>query len=144
MEFSRKNYWSGFPFSSPGHLPNPGIQLRSLAFQADSLPSEPPGRPKGFVCVCVCVCVCNIIEYNPVASIAFQLMIDSLTCYGTSFFLSFLYYCWLLIDMFSYRSEILWVEPPLRFKAPSARVQIKAPILVLLNIKKLQIKLTFY
>ena len=57
MEFSRKNYWSGFPFSSPGHLPNPGIQLRSLAFQADSLPSEPPGRPKAFVCVCVCVCV---------------------------------------------------------------------------------------
>ena len=30
------------PFPSPGHLPNPGIKLRSLALQADSLPSEPP------------------------------------------------------------------------------------------------------
>ena len=58
VEFSRKKYWSGLPSSSPGDLPYPGIQLKSLAFQADSLPSEPPGRPK--VCVCVCVCVCII------------------------------------------------------------------------------------
>ena len=27
-------------------LPNPGIELRSLALQADSLPAEPPGKPK--------------------------------------------------------------------------------------------------
>ena len=91
VEFFRKNYWSGLPFSSPGDLPNPGIQLRSLAVQADSLPCEPPGCPKVLcVCVHVCVCVCNITEYNTVASIAFQLMIDSLTCYGTSFFLSYI------------------------------------------------------
>ena len=33
----------------------------SPALQADSLPSEPPGKPIGihkYVCVCVCVCVC--------------------------------------------------------------------------------------
>ena len=41
MEFSRPEYWSGYPFLSPGDLPNPGIELRSLAFQADSLPTEP-------------------------------------------------------------------------------------------------------
>ena len=42
MGFSRQAYWSGLPFSSPGHLPNPGIEPGSLALQSDSLPSEPP------------------------------------------------------------------------------------------------------
>ena len=46
MEFSRPKYWSGLPFPSPGDLPNPGIQPRSPALQADSLPAEPPGKPK--------------------------------------------------------------------------------------------------
>ena len=31
MEFSRQEYWSGLPFSSPGDLPNPGIKAGSLA-----------------------------------------------------------------------------------------------------------------
>ena len=30
----------------PGDLPNPGIKLRSPPLQVDSLPSEPPGKPK--------------------------------------------------------------------------------------------------
>ena len=46
MEFSRQQYWSGLPFSSPQDLPDPGIELGSLALQADSLPSEPPGKPE--------------------------------------------------------------------------------------------------
>ena len=33
------------PCSPPGDLPNPGIELRSPAWQADSLSSEPPGKP---------------------------------------------------------------------------------------------------
>ena len=37
-------YWSGLPFPSPGDLPDPGIEPRSPALQADSLPSEPPGK----------------------------------------------------------------------------------------------------
>ena len=41
----RQEYWSGLPFPSPGDLPNPGIEPGSLTFQADSLPSEPPGKP---------------------------------------------------------------------------------------------------
>jgi len=45
MEFSREEYWSGLPFPSPGYLPDPGIKLESPALQADSLPSEPPGKP---------------------------------------------------------------------------------------------------
>ena len=36
--------WIAFP--SPGDLPNPGIKPRSPALQADSLPAEPPGKPK--------------------------------------------------------------------------------------------------
>ena len=33
------------PCPTPGDLPNPGIKPRSPALQADSLPSEPPGKP---------------------------------------------------------------------------------------------------
>ena len=47
VEFSRQEYWSGLPFPSPGDLPNLGIEPRSPALQADTLPSEPPGKPKG-------------------------------------------------------------------------------------------------
>ena len=43
--FSRQEYWSGLPFSSPGDLPEPGIKPRSPALQADALTSEPPGKP---------------------------------------------------------------------------------------------------
>jgi len=46
LEFSRQEYWSGLPFPSPGDFPNPGIKLQSPVLQADSLPSEPPGKPK--------------------------------------------------------------------------------------------------
>ena len=46
MEFSRKEYWSGLPFPSPGDLPDPGIKPGSVALWADSLPSEPPGKPE--------------------------------------------------------------------------------------------------
>ena len=36
-EFSRQEYWSGLPFPSPGNLPNPGMEARSPALQADSI-----------------------------------------------------------------------------------------------------------
>ena len=36
MKFSRQEHWSGFPFPSPGDLPNPGIEPRSPVLQADS------------------------------------------------------------------------------------------------------------
>ena len=41
-----QEYWSGYPIPSPGDLPNSGVELGSLALQADSLPSEPAGKPK--------------------------------------------------------------------------------------------------
>ena len=40
MGFSRQEYWSELPFPSPGNLPNPGIEPRSPALQADSLLTE--------------------------------------------------------------------------------------------------------
>ena len=45
MEFSREEYWSGQPFPSPGDLSNPGIKSRPPTLQADSLLSEPLGKP---------------------------------------------------------------------------------------------------
>ena len=46
MGFSRQEYWSGLPFPYPGDLPEAGIGPSSLALQADSLPSEPPGEAR--------------------------------------------------------------------------------------------------
>ena len=47
MGFSRQECWSGLPFASPGDLPDPGIEPRPPALQADALTSEPPGKPSG-------------------------------------------------------------------------------------------------
>ena len=52
MGFSGQEYWSGLPCPSPGDLPDPGIKRGSPTLQADSLPSEPPGKtkpPKGYI-----------------------------------------------------------------------------------------------
>ena len=45
MGFPRQEYRSGLPFTSPGDLPDPGMELRSPALQADSLLTEAPGSP---------------------------------------------------------------------------------------------------
>ena len=44
--FSRQEYQSGLPCPSQGDLPNPGIEPRSPTLQANSLLSEPPGKPE--------------------------------------------------------------------------------------------------
>ena len=43
MGFSRQEYWSGLPLPTPGDLPEPGIEPRSPALQADSLLFESEG-----------------------------------------------------------------------------------------------------
>ena len=59
MGVPRQEYWEEYrqEFPSPGDLLGPGIQPKSPALQADSLPSEPPGD----ICIitlCVYVSVC--------------------------------------------------------------------------------------
>ena len=52
MEFSRQEYWSGWPFSSLGDIPNPGIKPVSLVSSvlADRFfTTEPPGKPGGMI-----------------------------------------------------------------------------------------------
>ena len=45
LGFSRQEYWRGLPCPPPGDLPSSGIESRSPALQADSLPSELQGKP---------------------------------------------------------------------------------------------------
>ena len=45
MGFSSQEYWSGLPCPPPGDLPDPGIKPVSPALQADSLLSDPWGKP---------------------------------------------------------------------------------------------------
>ena len=46
MGISRQEHWRGQPFPSPGDLSNLELEPGSPALQADSLPSEPPRKPK--------------------------------------------------------------------------------------------------
>ena len=62
LGFSRQEYWSGLPFPSPGDLPDLGIEPGSPALQADSLPSEPPGKPP--------VAVETMVASNPGTSVS--------------------------------------------------------------------------
>ena len=45
MGFSRQEHWSGWPFPSPGDLPDARTKPGAPALQADSFPSELPGKP---------------------------------------------------------------------------------------------------
>ena len=44
--FPRQEYWNGLPFSSPGNLPDPGIEPTSPALTGGFLTTEPPLKPK--------------------------------------------------------------------------------------------------
>ena len=45
MEYSRQEYWSGWPFPSPSHLPNPGIEFVCPELAGRFFTTKPPGRP---------------------------------------------------------------------------------------------------
>ena len=49
LEFSMQEYWSELLFPYPGDLSDPGIKTGSPTLQADSLPSEPPGKHKPWI-----------------------------------------------------------------------------------------------
>ena len=76
MGFSRQEYWGGLPFSSPGYLPNPGIEPRSPALQADFLPTELQGKPH---------CL-YILKINPLSAASFvNVFSQSIGCLFTLF-----------------------------------------------------------
>ena len=66
MELFRQEYWNGLPFPSPQDLPNPGMEPRSPALQADALPPEPPGKHCSVAKSCPTLC--NPINCNPPGS----------------------------------------------------------------------------
>ena len=43
--FSGQEYWNGLPCPPPKDLPDPGTEPTFLAWQVDSLPTEPTGKP---------------------------------------------------------------------------------------------------
>ena len=45
MGVSRQEYWSGLPFPSPGHPPNPGIEPMCPALAGGFFTTAPPGKP---------------------------------------------------------------------------------------------------
>ena len=51
MEHSKLEYWSGVTFPSPADLPQPGNEPEFPALQADSLLSEPPGKPEMIILI---------------------------------------------------------------------------------------------
>ena len=59
MKFSRQQYWSGLPFPSLEDLSNPGIEPRSPALQADSLPAKPPGKACKATNSCTQLSICT-------------------------------------------------------------------------------------
>ena len=57
------SHWSVLSFPSPGDISHPGIKPRSPALQADSLPSEPPGKPHIYMYICICILYTHIHTY---------------------------------------------------------------------------------
>ena len=66
MGFPWQEYWSRLPIPFPGDLSDPVIEPGSPTFQADSLPSEPPGKPS-YMCT---VDYYSAIKKNEVLSFA--------------------------------------------------------------------------
>ena len=62
IEFSRQEYWSGLPFSSPGDLPNPGIEPGSPTLQADALTSAPPESEIKSEVAQSCLTLCDPVD----------------------------------------------------------------------------------
>ena len=60
MGFPRQEYWSRLPFSSPGDLPNPGIEPMSPALAGGFFTTEPQGKPR-FLYSCRQNCIGQVV-----------------------------------------------------------------------------------
>ena len=73
MGFSRQEYWSQLPFSSPGDLPDPGIEPASPVaptLQVESLPLSHLGNSAAAAAksLQLCLTLCNPIDGSPPGS----------------------------------------------------------------------------
>ena len=62
MGFSRQEYWSGLPFPSPGHLPDPGtkpMSLASLTLPGGFFTTVLPGKPLELIYIEVPISTCT-------------------------------------------------------------------------------------
>ena len=62
MGFPRQEYWSELSFSSPGDLPDPGMEPASPDWQADSLLLSHLGSPYLYYITYICICICTLLE----------------------------------------------------------------------------------
>ena len=62
--FCRQGYWSGLPFPSPGDIPNPGIEPRSPALQADPVLTELQGKPNKLYIILIIYCVPSMYRFG--------------------------------------------------------------------------------
>ena len=46
MGFYRQRYWSGLPFTSPGYLPDPGMEPTFSTLASGFFTTEPLGKPR--------------------------------------------------------------------------------------------------
>ena len=68
MGFPRQGYWSGLPFPPAADLPDPEIEPGSPALQADSLLSEPPGKPDIIIYIKIILFLFKMLISNYVVS----------------------------------------------------------------------------
>ena len=68
MEFCRQAYWSGLPFPTPGHLPDPGIKPVSHALAGRFFTTTPPEKPSLTDSCCsvaqFCPTLCDPIDFS--------------------------------------------------------------------------------
>ena len=71
MGFPRQEYWTGLPFSSPGDLPDPGIEPKSPVLQAEALTSMNTHRHTGIYCRSMTLCNCGSWSSSMCKSVIF-------------------------------------------------------------------------
>ena len=89
MGFSTQEYWSGLLCSSPGDLPNLGIEPRSSILQANSLLSERPGSPGVYIYIYGYL---SLLYINGTISINFPILFSFyliLCCLGENFIIMY-------------------------------------------------------
>ena len=97
MRFSRQEYWSGLIFSSPGDFPDPGIKPRSPTLQADTLPSEPPGKFQESFLELELLPFCSLYCFSFLICVLSHIMLSCIVSLSVRSFLSIFYFSYDII-----------------------------------------------